>query len=251
MGEVFKKIFDTGNTEAELEPTAEEKLLARYITAEKIKPRTLPSERETTAERPDAEAYRPAEFQQALRDVEYHWVLFANEYLRFDVVYFDIPNIEKILKDGTRIGFGEILLRLHIDDIANIKKKHEVAGEVQSRRQYIAELKQLFVTSLADLARTVSKDDFEYGGASAIYGLTYLANRKLAEELGFETETIEDPVQELDATRVAYSIILKNQCGEDLAKWEEALAATSQFHAPRYAFMSKKQLLEQYGEHIS
>lgn len=248
MGEVFNKIFDTRETETE--PTAEEKLLARYITTEKIKSRTLPSEHETAADKPDIESYQSAEFQQALQDVEYQGVLFANEYLRFDVVYFNTPNIEKILKDGTRIGFGEILLRLHIDDISNVRKKHEAEGGVQSKRQYITELKQLFVASLQDLTKTISKTGFEYGGASAIYGLTYLANRKLAEELGFETETIKDSVEELNTTRVAYSIILRNQYGTDLTKWEEALAGTTQFHAPRYAFMSKKQLLEQYGQHI-
>jgi uncharacterized protein YeaO (DUF488 family) len=143
----------------------------------------------------------------------------------------------RTLRDGTIVLRGDYIIELH--------NAEPVQLEDESFADFSKRIKNNFQKTLEILAQmiaTIKSAD----KVKAIYGISYFANRKASEDLGFETEEIADPELRLERTRTAYSMVLRNRFGGDMKKWEEYLQAYPKYTPPVWAFMSKGKLMEKY-----
>lgn len=236
-------------------PDAQKRVIDKHITPTSIKSRKLKHERNThDTELEDSQmpqgTNRPATFREKLRTFKAE--LFESKALRIqvtDMVQVDLKHFTedngKMLTDGTEIRPGD---EIGVVDVQNIP----LQATDQRDRDYTNALKAKFIEAmkvLAELCDPASNNhDKRMDKIKAFYGLSYLANRQVAQELGFDTEEITDQFQRLDATRTAYRTIMRIQHGPDSSEWDKALSERKKFRPPRHAYISKSKLMQLYRQ---
>lgn len=227
-------------------------ILKKHITLGSIKSKKIPGETQDSAFVPKDSAtptslgekfrtIRAGLKESKPRNVE-RIMLGNNAYLH--LIHFTEPK-GKILSDGVEIRPGDMIGELHLQFISK-REKNEDSKDYQQR------LKNEFTEDLRELAEMCKPENEKYFNnlkkVKAFYGLSYLANRNLAKEFGFDTEEIEDHLQRLDETRRAYNVIMITKHGQDSAAWDNELGAHKKFTPPRHAYISKARLVELYSK---
>ncbi len=132
-----------------------------------------------------------------------------------------------ILRDGTTVQKGDMLLKIHLHNVRLIHELQIIDGDLRKAAHLYHSIKQ----ALFQLAKEVETYD-EYRRIKAIIGVTSLYQG--AERLGFDIVPIKN-----------YYYRLFKKCTFLLI---DCVAHSPRNRAPVYLFMSKNQLMNKYME---